>query len=224
MLVNYRQRGATLIVALVILAIVTIIGVTAIRGTNLELKMIAGARDRAIAFEAVEIALLNVEERLRGEFQHDPRLDEVLNIFTPNCAGGILGNGMCFDGYYEPDNPYITCRVYDQSSPKASEFWEDPAIWADNSGRHGIEDVKIADPQQIKLLSHSVKYIVEFACFNLKKNSLRATVDDTQPGDKQITSIPLFRITAFADGPGERAKVVAQAIVKINPDPPLPSS
>ena len=56
-----QQQGATLIVALVLLAIVTIVGIAGMRGSNLEMKMIASARDRAMAFEAAEAALKIVE-------------------------------------------------------------------------------------------------------------------------------------------------------------------
>ena len=61
-----NQKGATLIVALVILTIVTLLGVAGMRGTALEMKMIAGARDKALAFEAVEETLAIVEEKLKA--------------------------------------------------------------------------------------------------------------------------------------------------------------
>jgi len=55
------QQGAVLIVALVILLIMTVIGVSAMQVTVLEEKMAGSLRDKSIAFEAAEAALRDAE-------------------------------------------------------------------------------------------------------------------------------------------------------------------
>ncbi len=52
-----REKGAVLIVSLMLLLVMTLIGVTALQSTSLELKMAGNTRDRALAFEAAEVAL-----------------------------------------------------------------------------------------------------------------------------------------------------------------------
>ena len=57
-LTMHRQRGVVLIMALVFLVILTILGITAMSTTSLEEKMAGNARDRNLAFQAAETALL----------------------------------------------------------------------------------------------------------------------------------------------------------------------
>lgn len=51
------QRGATLIISLLILLVMTLIGVTAIQTTTMEEKMAGNMRDQNLAFQAAEAAL-----------------------------------------------------------------------------------------------------------------------------------------------------------------------
>jgi type IV pilus assembly protein PilX len=55
------QKGFVLIMALVFLALLTIIGVTAMSTTSLEEKMAGNMKDRNLAFQAAETALLAAE-------------------------------------------------------------------------------------------------------------------------------------------------------------------
>ena len=57
----YRQRGALLIVALVMVLLIAIVGMAAIRGTGLQEAMSGNMRDRNIAFQAAESALRSGE-------------------------------------------------------------------------------------------------------------------------------------------------------------------
>lgn len=52
-----RQKGATLVVALIILLLMTIIGTVAMQGTTLEERMAGNTRDMNLAFQASEAAL-----------------------------------------------------------------------------------------------------------------------------------------------------------------------
>ncbi|WP_018144619.1 MULTISPECIES: PilX N-terminal domain-containing pilus assembly protein [unclassified Thioalkalivibrio] len=59
-----RQRGSALIVALVMLLLMTLIGVTAMQTTILQERMAGNTRDRQMAFEAAEAALREGESFL----------------------------------------------------------------------------------------------------------------------------------------------------------------
>jgi type IV pilus assembly protein PilX len=61
-----RQQGVTLIVALIFLAILTLLGITVARTTSLEERMAGNTRDRDIAFQSAESALRDAAADLPG--------------------------------------------------------------------------------------------------------------------------------------------------------------
>ena len=61
-----RQRGAALVVGMVILALVTLLGMSSLGTSVLERRMADNARDRVRAFEAAETALRACEARVPG--------------------------------------------------------------------------------------------------------------------------------------------------------------
>jgi type IV pilus assembly protein PilX len=63
----YNQKGSALVVALTILLVLTILGVSAMRGTALQDKMAGNALDSQIAFEAAEFALRQAEILLESQ-------------------------------------------------------------------------------------------------------------------------------------------------------------
>lgn len=60
------QQGMALFLALVILLIITILGVSGLQTTTLEERMAANARDRDLAFQAAEAALRDAERYLQS--------------------------------------------------------------------------------------------------------------------------------------------------------------
>lgn len=81
------QRGAVLIVSLIILLVLTILGVVSMQNTTLEERMAGNMRDRQLAFEAAEAALNVGEQALQAP---------VLPAF----------NGT--NGYYQPNDDLWT--------------------------------------------------------------------------------------------------------------------
>ena len=59
-----RQRGATLVVALIILVVLTLLGVTAMQGATMQERMAGNVRDVNVAFQAAEAALRDGEDFL----------------------------------------------------------------------------------------------------------------------------------------------------------------
>jgi len=58
----HQQRGAILIISLIMLLVLTILGVTGMRTTVLEEKMAGNLRDKNLAFQAAETALRDGED------------------------------------------------------------------------------------------------------------------------------------------------------------------
>lgn len=62
----HRQCGAALLIALVLLLVLTILGVTAMQTTTMQERMAGNLRDRMVAFEAAEAALREGEAYLEA--------------------------------------------------------------------------------------------------------------------------------------------------------------
>jgi len=72
------QTGAVLIVALILLLLMTIIGLSAVKGSNLQELMAGNVRDKQVSFQAAEAALRQAEEVVNG-------------AQTPNVSGANVG-------------------------------------------------------------------------------------------------------------------------------------
>jgi type IV pilus assembly protein PilX len=91
-----RQRGAALIISLLMLILMTMIGVTAMRTTTLEEKMAGNMYDRNLAFQAAETTLRSAEQ----EF-----IEGLVNTHDFDGTGGLYGTddsepGNLFDSSY----------------------------------------------------------------------------------------------------------------------------
>jgi len=82
-----RQRGATLVVVLVLLLVMTLLALLSMRGTLLQERMSANAYDRSLAFQAAEAAL---------------RYGEAVAATRPATTPGTCSAGVC--GMPEPDD------------------------------------------------------------------------------------------------------------------------
>ena len=60
-----RERGAVLVVALLMLLVMTVLGVTAMQMSRVEERMAGNSRDINLAFQGAEAGLRDAEERLR---------------------------------------------------------------------------------------------------------------------------------------------------------------
>lgn len=81
-----KQKGAVLIVSMIFLVIMTLIGMAGIEVTGLEEKMVSHMRDRQMAFEAAEAALLDGEAYLESVVTM-PAFDGSNGLYTPKTDG-----------------------------------------------------------------------------------------------------------------------------------------
>ena len=61
-----RQRGVVLFVALIMLLVMTLIGVTGMQNSSMEEKMVSNVRDIELSFQAAEAALREAETSLQA--------------------------------------------------------------------------------------------------------------------------------------------------------------
>ncbi len=203
------QQGAALIISLVILGVLTVIGITSMQNSGLELKMVSSAHDRSVAFEAAETALTIIEEDLAT---NPPKLEKHYtsctgnDCFTSNCEGGL-----CFSGNFNAGTERAHCYIANASTNPKKDFWKDDTLnlW-DIASKH--------KKLTIDGLKTPVKYIIEFLCFTnvgLELGTGFSTQGASVQASENENYKPLYRITAMASGNANRATVVLQTTYRI---------
>lgn len=102
------QRGATLIVALIFLVVLTLLGIAAAQNSSLEEKMSGNTRNRDLAFQAAQAALNHVEQNLSAG----------QNIRSLSFAGGSAGLFM-----------------YDAATSNDANYWGSTYAWSTSTAR-----------------------------------------------------------------------------------------
>lgn len=101
-----RQTGAALVVALVLLLVITILGLSSMRGTSLQERMSANLRDRGLAFQAAEAALREAEASLA-----DLEPSAFPSPLDPaRYADDVCDDNPCVDGLCSRPDPKCTDR------------------------------------------------------------------------------------------------------------------
>ncbi|EWC40216.1 pilus assembly protein PilX [Pseudomonas stutzeri] len=89
------QRGAVLLVSLIMLLLLTILGAAAMRDTNLQERMAGNMRDQNLAFQAAEAALRFAEQEVKTDYANLIRDDLYpVNDESPEIVrfSGFTGN------------------------------------------------------------------------------------------------------------------------------------
>lgn len=112
-----RQGGVALVIALILLVLMTLVGLTAMRGVTLEERMSANTYDRSLSFQAAESALKEAEDFV------------ALNRPTPAALSGCL-NGVC-----GAPNPAAVERWQDNAFPfpPAVDGWQSATVVANGA-------------------------------------------------------------------------------------------
>ncbi len=219
---SINQRGAALVVSLVILAVVTLIGMAAMQNSSLELKLVASTKDRLTAFQAAEAALASYEQQI---ILNPPTLDQLSNNCAGdsncfiNCSDSAGNSGFCFQGSYVNGQGKASCSLSgdDSFDPVAS-------IKSDNYDKNSTKAVAIKETVS-DIQTTPVKILTEFLCFvekpdqsrgvrarqSAEENSSYLSIDAT---NSQL--VPLYRLTAVADGDALRSHVVVQTILRLD--------
>jgi type IV pilus assembly protein PilX len=85
-----RQRGAVLVIGLLLLVVMTVLGTAAMQSTGLQERMAGNARDRNLAFQAAEAALRDAEQFINSK----------VAPFEPFQASSFTVNGSTIIGLY----------------------------------------------------------------------------------------------------------------------------
>lgn len=80
------QRGAVLVVALIMLLLLTIIGLSSMRGTSLQEGMASNLRESSLSYQSAEAALRAGEQQVRDRFASN-----TLSDLSSGAHGGFSG-------------------------------------------------------------------------------------------------------------------------------------
>lgn len=187
-----KQRGVVLIVALVMLLIVTLLGVAAMQGARMQMKMTNNAQERQQAFNAAEATLAQAEQYIANTGFPLTSFSgcAAATCFTPTCS-----HGYCFRGVFNPVSPTAQ-RDCSLGAIPANQFWEDQAVWTDANRHQTVQIPGAIAGQQVE-----GQYIIEFRCF----------IDGVTGLAKDEKGDILYRITARGISSAGNSRVMVQS-------------
>src|SRR5687768_3438849 len=94
----HKQKGALLILTLLILLVVSVLGMASIDSTGLEMKMSSNSRAQQQAFEAAEYTLSWVEDDIAANGYFSPASYKGESGCGNVCFSAACTNGYCFSG------------------------------------------------------------------------------------------------------------------------------
>ncbi len=186
-----NQRGMLLIVALLMLLLVSMIAVSTMDTTGLEMQMSSNNRLHLQVFEAAEFVLSSVEDTLikAGNFSENSLNDTncVVVCFKSNCA-----KGFCFSG--SSATLWETCNL----NKTSAEPYFSLSQWAE--GSDGYQILQVPETNIV------TKYIVEYWCFTAKNPA--EPLAETNKANR-------YRIIAFVTIADSHAQIMLRSTVKI---------
>lgn len=184
------QRGFSLIVTLILLAIVTVLGIAASQMVLLSERSTRFDRDRQIAFQAAEAALLDAELDIRGPNSGgSQRMGSFAKTsqlgFIEGCGTG-LDRGKCLPAAEGQPPVWLSLDFTDQSAAAKTVAFGEFTGRTLSTGSTGIR------PEQLP------RYIIE-------------VIEDNQPG---LAGQFQYRVTAMGFGPRKETQAVVQMIFR----------
>ncbi|MFL9881354.1 PilX N-terminal domain-containing pilus assembly protein [Herbaspirillum rhizosphaerae] len=192
MMRRHRQSGASLLIALIMLIVVMLLGVTAARMSLMNEKSSRSDRDRQIAFEAAEAALRDAELDLSAGSAHSANVRGQMDAF-PALPGRCHESGP-FAGL---------CRA--GNTPLWASFnMLAPTPWIDY-GRYSAQHFPYG---AASLAARPPRYLIEL--ITVGKSAASAS------------AVQRLRVTAVGFGSRESTQVVLQSIYTIHAAPDSP--
>lgn len=152
-----------MLVALILLAAITIIGVANMQSSNMEMSMINAQKTRHENFTIAEALLTESEANLSASnLVRDNLLsNKCAATSTQICFNDSCTGGFCFDGTYDTSSrDELECLVSpDSDSLERVQYWEDSSIWSNGGNTHREIELSLSG-ETLK-----GKYVAEFLCF-----------------------------------------------------------
>jgi len=180
------EEGVTLIVALIFLAVLTILGLGVVATTTNDEKMARNFRDMDIAFAATEAALRDAEIRITYSAAKPFNYS-----FNSTCNNGLCGPGLA--------NPVDTYDFFGSSAPGSNSI----ALNANTATSPMLQqptDLTLRSPA-VQGVTVQPRYLVESLCRSVPGESATSSTCQT-----------VYRITAKGKGISNNTAVVLQEV------------
>ncbi len=207
-----HQRGAALIISLMLLAIVMVLGTAAWQMGTLEERMVGQQRDRSIAFEAAEAALRDGERDILGVCATNvpsctaraPMINGETGFGLAGAPGTCSTTGLCMPVTAEmPDytNTAAIAALRATASPSSVQFG--------TYTRPAATQWQLKGPNGSASLPRQPRYVVEVLCFHGGGQGMTSSFVNSCPN-------PIYRVTAIGWGAkqglaGEASEVILQS-------------
>lgn len=183
-----KQKGALMVVVLIMLVIISMLGMSTIGTSSLEMQMSNNSRDQQASFEAAEYTLSWVENEIQtSSFTN-------ANLTNSNC-GSICFDDTCSGGYCfrgDDADSWNQCEI-DDSNP---DPYTEESLWTDST-----KHMTLAIPNT----TITAKYIIEFRCYTALDPTLEMDVTN-------FTRV--YRINAYTVGQSGRARTMLRSTLK----------
>ncbi|MDF3931615.1 pilus assembly PilX family protein [Pseudomonas citronellolis] len=178
-----RQAGATLIIALVMLLLGTLIALSSIRGTTLETRIIGNLSEQQHARNAAESALREGERRLQAQGS--------LDIGAANCTTSVASHAnLCI----------LSVDKYANNADASSDWWGNDSTAIDYLGMDGSTQF---DPVP--------RWNTAYIAFDPPDS--HGNVEITDPDERSDGRGPhYYRVSAAAQADGKRLISVLQTV------------
>jgi type IV pilus assembly protein PilX len=195
---NFHQRGATLIVTMLMLILVLLLGIA---GAQLALqgeKTTRNDRDRQIAFQAAEAALLDAEIDIEASPHAEISRSQLFGRYAT--AGFPADDNACASGMEN-----ISLGLCRPAPEGMTPIWQTidflNATAHSNTVPYGRFTGQIFPTAGGSLPAHVPRYIIEL-------------IPDKRPGQRADKPGYLYRVTAVGFGPNEHTQVALQTIYR----------
>ncbi len=189
-----KQRGIVLIVAMIMLVIMSILGISSVRNIALEERMSAASYDRNIALQAAEAALLAGERDAKNKTNMvvDPDVEFGAGACAPVIANGYVAT------------PIRAC---------SSDWMTDSGLinWTTQTRKLDKASVNLG-----ALAGDNTRYLIEYRGTQTCKPNTGETAKDCSRPEKRsdpFCNCNLFRITAISNPSNDRARVMLQTLL-----------
>jgi type IV pilus assembly protein PilX len=179
-----RQQGASLIVVLIIIVLMTIIGLVGMNTAFIEEKMAGNSREQSVAFAAAEAALSDGEQ----DVMTSGRISGATG-FAANCSADSDYVGLC-----SIETGVLPWDAVDWSATSSPAFVTYGAKTNDNK-------------KPLPGVANQPRYILEALPNTAPGNSLASSSSGTVPANKYI-----YRLTAIGYGADPSTRATVQSV------------